>query len=383
MDFINYQPETDAYGYADSNDDIDFESTAIEYGNIEMIVNFDDMKEAENERMIEAVNCISEEIQVLSINNIKRYKKYGQDQIERFICLKQEEGLSIPKAAAQCGIPRSTAYELINEFNSSDGTVLPGNNPRKSQNKAKKLFPVHSEFLIQLFDQNPSIVLEQARIQLCERFPGLEISIPGLYKHIREKCALSLKQATKYTAERDSPRTLQLRFDIITQWKANGVDFKTNCVFVDEAGFHTQMIRGCAWSKKGDPAVVQDLDKPKKLPKGTTAYHIVKFMNVVMDTLDKHDKKGMFIVLDNCRIHHSQFVTDVITRRGYKALFMLPYSPFLNPIEECWSKIKKLIRRNPLDERDTLTLRIAEACLKVTVEDCNGWIRHAETYWDR
>ena len=106
-------------------------------------------------------------------------------------------------------------------------------------------------------------------------------------------------------------------------------------------------------------------------------------MNVVMDTLDKHDKKGMFIVLDNCRIHHSQFVTDVITRRGYKALFMLPYSPFLNPIEECWSKIKKLIRRNPLDERDTLTLRIAEACLKVTVEDCNGWIRHAETYWDR
>ncbi|KAG2213333.1 hypothetical protein INT45_013200 [Circinella minor] len=375
---------------------MDFESTAIEYGNIEMIVNFDDMKEAENERMIEAVNCISEEIQVLSINNIK-----------------------------------STAYELINEFNSSDGTVLPGNNPRKSQNKAKKLFPVHSEFLIQLFDQNPSIVLEQARIQL------LTWVVQAGSAHIREKCALSLKQATKYTAERDSPRTLQLRFDIITQWKANGVDFKTNCVFVDEAGFHTQMIRGRAWSKKGDPAVVQvhtqkgvnistigcislfgvinfskveplkksdvakvekefsqpankkrkantqDLDKPKKLPKGTTAYHIVKFINVVMDTLDKHNKKEMFIVLDNCRIHHSQFVTDVITRRGYKALFMPPYSPFLNPIEECWSKIKKLIRRNPLDERDTLTPRIAEACLKVTVEDCNGWIRHAETYWDR
>ncbi|KAI7846532.1 hypothetical protein BDC45DRAFT_577142 [Circinella umbellata] len=31
MDFINYQPETDAYGYADSNDEMDFESTAIEY----------------------------------------------------------------------------------------------------------------------------------------------------------------------------------------------------------------------------------------------------------------------------------------------------------------------------------------------------------------
>jgi hypothetical protein len=27
--------------------------------------------------------------------------------------------------------------------------------------------------------------------------------------------------------------------------------------------------------------------------------------------------------------------------------------------------------------------RIGEACSTVTVEDCQGWIRHAETYWDR
>lgn len=32
---------------------------------------------------------------------------------------------------------------------------------------------------------------------------------------------------------------------------------KKNYVFVDEVGFHAQMIRGRAWSKKGDPAVVK------------------------------------------------------------------------------------------------------------------------------
>jgi hypothetical protein len=31
-----------------------------------------------------------------------------------------------------------------------------------------------------------------------------------------------------------------------------------------------------------------------KLQKGTTAYHIVKFMHAIMDTLDKHDMKGFF-----------------------------------------------------------------------------------------
>ena len=74
--------------------------------------------------------------------------------------------------------------------------------------KRKNFYPIHSEFLIQLFDQNPSVVLEETRIKLCEAFPRLEILIPALYKHIREKCALSLKQAIKYIAERDAPRTL-------------------------------------------------------------------------------------------------------------------------------------------------------------------------------
>lgn len=101
----------------------------------------------------------------------------------------------------------------------------------------------------------------------------------------------------------------------------------------------------------------------------------------MMDILDRHNKKWLFIVMDNCRIHHSHFVLDAINKRGYKSLFMPPYSSFLDPIEECWFKIKK-IKRNPLDKSDTLTPRIAEAYKKVTVSNYQGWIRHAEIYWD-
>ncbi|KAG2190644.1 hypothetical protein INT47_007229, partial [Mucor saturninus] len=52
-----------------------------------------------------------------------------------------------------------------------------------------------------------------------------------------------------------------------------------------------------------------------------------------------------------------------------KPLFMPPYSPFLNPIEEYWSKIKKHIKRNPLSTLDTLTPRIKAACETITTED--------------
>lgn len=119
------------------------------------------------------------------------------------------------------------------------------------------------------------------------------------------------------------------------------------------------------------------------MKKGTTVYHIVNFVNVVMDVLDRHNKKGFYILMDNCRIHHSQFVIAAIEKRGYKPLFLPPYSPFLNPIEECWSKIKKNIRGNPLSKLDQLTPRIDDACATVTVQDCIGWIGHSESFWDR
>lgn len=89
-----------------------------------------------------------------------------------------------------------------------------------------------------------------------------------------------------------------------------------------------------------------------------------------MDVLDKQNK-GLFILLDKCSIHRSHFVVDVIKKRGYKPLFIPPYSPFLNPIEERWPKIKKLIR-NPLDQADTLTPRIAKTYNQITIEDCKG-----------
>lgn len=57
--------------------------------------------------------------------------------------------------------------------------------------------------------------------------------------------------------DRDIPRTLKKRFDIISEWKAMGVDFLKNCVFVDEAGFHSQMMRGRGWATVGKPASVK------------------------------------------------------------------------------------------------------------------------------
>lgn len=59
-----------------------------------------------------------------------------------------------------------------------------------------------------------------------------------------------------------------------------------------------------------------------------------------MGTLDKHEISGRYIVLDNAAIHKVAAVQGFIENRGYKAGYLPPYSPFLNPIELFWSKVK-------------------------------------------
>ncbi|KAI8993548.1 hypothetical protein BDB01DRAFT_776672 [Pilobolus umbonatus] len=53
--------------------------------------------------MEEVMDSLTETFQKVTLAPPQKYKKYGQDQIERFIRLIQEEELTVPKSAEQCG----------------------------------------------------------------------------------------------------------------------------------------------------------------------------------------------------------------------------------------------------------------------------------------
>lgn len=63
----------------------------------------------------------------------------------------------------------------------------------------------------------------------------------------------------------------------------------------------------------------------KPLKKGTTAYHIVKYREFVMNVLDKNEMKGVFIILDNFRVYHFKFVvdTDIFTLYIYFFIYII------------------------------------------------------------
>ena len=53
------------------------------------------------------------------------------------------------------------------------------------------------------------------------------------------------------------------------------------------------------------------------------------------------------VILDNASIHHVQGVIDLIEiQAGAKLVFLPPYSPDLNPIEEVFSQVKSIMKQN-------------------------------------
>jgi transposase len=87
--------------------------------------------------------------------------------------------------------------------------------------------------------------------------------------------------------------------------------------------------------------------------------------------------------MDNAPIHKPEKITEEINKRGYRIIHLPPYSPFLNPIEVFWTKVKTPIHRSPMTDRDNLVARIREAAEKVAPEDCQGCIRHSESFFER
>ena len=89
------------------------------------------------------------------------------------------------------------------------------------------------------------------------------------------------------------------------------------------------------------------------------------------------------VVMDNCSIHHIQETIKMINEVGALVVFLPPYSPDYNPIEEAFSKVKSLLKlmdkeADVLDSQDTIQL-VYSAFSFITSQDCLHWVNHAYT----
>ncbi len=80
--------------------------------------------------------------------------------------------------------------------------------------------------------------------------------------------------------------------------------------------------------------------------------------------------------MDNLGAHHATGVRQAIEDTGAQVLYLPPYSPDLNPIELCWSKVKAWLRKLAARTRKTLEEAVQTATDAVSQVDVEGWFRH-------
>jgi transposase len=85
---------------------------------------------------------------------------------------------------------------------------------------------------------------------------------------------------------------------------------------------------------------------------------------------------GQVVVMDNLSSHTGRRVKEIIEGCGCEPLYLPPYSPDFNPIEQAFSKIKGLIRKAEARTREALIEAMDLALEAVSARDARGFFDH-------
>ena len=86
---------------------------------------------------------------------------------------------------------------------------------------------------------------------------------------------------------------------------------------------------------------------------------------------------GDILVLDNLSSHKISGALDPVFEKGASVLFLPPYSPDLNPIEESWSKMKSIVRKLKPRSLEQLEAALKVALCSFTEKDLESWFKNS------
>ena len=86
---------------------------------------------------------------------------------------------------------------------------------------------------------------------------------------------------------------------------------------------------------------------------------------------------GDIVILDNLSSHKHPAVRQAIRRAGAKLLFLPPYSPDLNPIEQVFAKLKHLLRAAAERTKEATWKRIGTLLDRFPPDECANYIKNS------
>lgn len=168
-------------------------------------------------------------------------------------------------------------------------------------------------------------------------------------------------------------------------------------VFLDETGATTNMVRRTGWALKGARLVdTQPFGHWKTTTfvaglrtSGFVAPLVLSgpmsgevFCAYTEQFLAPALSSGDVVVMDNLAAHKVAGVCEAIHAVGASVLYLPPYSPDLNPIEQAFAKLKALLRRAAARTRDKLWDTIGALLDRFPQRECRNFIENCGYAFD-
>ncbi len=101
------------------------------------------------------------------------------------------------------------------------------------------------------------------------------------------------------------------------------------------------------------------------------------FLAYVEQMLTPTLRPADIVMMDNLPAHRVKGVREAIERAGAKLLYLPPYSPDFNPIEQVFSKLKALLRKAAARTIDDLWKAIAAILPTFTPQECRNYFANS------
>ncbi|KAF7335978.1 DDE family endonuclease [Mycena sanguinolenta] len=251
------------------------------------------------------------------------------------------------------------------------------------------------DMMLGMLDHSPDLYLDEIQEQIAS-VHGIEISLSTITRTLK-RLGMTSKKLSRTAAERceDSRREFVLEVgkyppeylvtadeaavNILTTYRNNGWSYRGL-----RAPKKCNFVRGIRYSLL--PAITIDgLIYTHVKVGGYNGEQFVEWLEGLLQVMNPYPAPHSVLILDNCRIHHVDDVQEMCDAKGVKLLYLPPYSPDFNPIEECFSWIKHYIRRNGQefrriaegDDKAAPYVYLYDALSQVTAEASRGWFRHS------
>ena len=198
-----------------------------------------------------------------------------------------------------------------------------------------------------------------------------------------------VQKKSAHAAEQDRPDVLKRRED----WFNSQLDLDpVRLVFIDETWASTNMARLRGRSKKGErlrAGIPHGHWKTTTFVAGLRLTGMVAplvldgpinrdaFHAYVNQVLVPELTPGDIVVMDNLGSHKGPAVRDAIEAAGATLLYLPPYSPDFNPIENAFAKLKALLRKAAERTVDDLWDAIADLIDLFTPQECANYFKAA------